>query len=348
MILLFVRLGAVGTGRVLKWPWSQLFFDKLVELRGGVLEGRDVEIVSAEGLETAANASGEVMIRCVWHDEDTPSLSVSLSKGLFRCFGCDVQGSVYDLVAEALGVPVGAREVTDEVHTALHDWLQVRVESWHRRLVEDEELMERLNRERGILEALVRRYKIGWVPVGEVKEGREGWVTLPVMGRGGRVLNVKMHRWPREGVVGGPKAKWFLSGDGVKVWDPGMLLWPVDQLSIGAGLGRLWIVEGELDALAWLSQAVREQKDIAVVSVTAGASGWNMECTKLIEELRVHGKEGKLEIVLMFDGDDAGRKGALKAAQMLDVEGIVVYWVDWNEVREAIGAARPEIVGLRR
>jgi len=360
---LYVKIGAGkreannSEVREFRWPWTALMWETLVEIGGGKpLEGKDGEIRSPKVLEENASSGGEVLVCCVWHDDRNPSLSVNLKKGVYNCFSesCAVSGSVYDLVAETMGVPVGADEVTREVHTAVHDWLSPRIEKWHWGLVENRELVEKVERERGILEGLLRRYKIGWVP-----EGRsgEGWVMIPIMSRMGQFLNVKMHRWPRSEYVRGPKSRWLLntvrkgSGrEGVRVWDSGLCLWPVDQVGIGAGIGRLWVLEGELDCLAWLSVAAREKKDLAAVSVTGGAGSWSLEHTKLIEELVAKSGSrgsGEMEIVFFFDGDESGRKGVLKAAKMLDADGVVVKWVDWAVLRDRIKKASVEVVGLR-
>jgi len=138
---------------------------------------------------------------------------------------------------------------------------------------------------------------------------------------------------------------------GVRIWDPGMCLWPVDQISVGAGIGKLWVLEGELDCLAWLSVTARGQKDLAAVSVTGGAGSWSIEHTKLVEELVAKaGSRGSngMEIIFFFDGDEAGRRGVLKAAKMLSDSDVIVRYVDWEVLREKIKKARVEIVGLRK
>ena len=33
-------------------------------------------------------------VRCIFHQERTPSLSVDLDRGLFHCFGCGAEGGV--------------------------------------------------------------------------------------------------------------------------------------------------------------------------------------------------------------------------------------------------------------
>src|SRR5262245_43722088 len=46
------------------------------------------------------------LVRCIFHHDDTESLSLDLGKGLFHCFGCDVGGGAKRfaaLVGEASG-----------------------------------------------------------------------------------------------------------------------------------------------------------------------------------------------------------------------------------------------------
>src|SRR5690242_18130790 len=40
---------------------------------------------------------------CPFHSEKTPSFSVSQTKGLYKCFGCGVGGSVFDFVMRIEG-----------------------------------------------------------------------------------------------------------------------------------------------------------------------------------------------------------------------------------------------------
>jgi DNA primase catalytic core len=41
---------------------------------------------------------------CPFHDEKTPSFQVSIDKGLYHCFGCKAQGSVFDFVMQTQGI----------------------------------------------------------------------------------------------------------------------------------------------------------------------------------------------------------------------------------------------------
>ena len=44
-----------------------------------------------------------LMIRCPFHDDSTPSCSVSLTKPCYRCFGCGKSGTRRALLAKLTG-----------------------------------------------------------------------------------------------------------------------------------------------------------------------------------------------------------------------------------------------------
>jgi len=46
----------------------------------------------------------DFLLSCPFHEEDTPSLVISPSKNLFRCFGCEASGSVIDWMMKTKGV----------------------------------------------------------------------------------------------------------------------------------------------------------------------------------------------------------------------------------------------------
>lgn len=65
----------------------------------GLLAGR-------RGKDWNTQSGRGVTVRCLWHDERTPSLSVSLgpdSTIRAKCFGCGATGNVFDLVAASQG-----------------------------------------------------------------------------------------------------------------------------------------------------------------------------------------------------------------------------------------------------
>lgn len=56
-----------------------------------------VRLIQSQGHELKKRGKDWVMC-CVFHDERTPSLSVSEEKNLYHCFGCGAAGSVLDWV----------------------------------------------------------------------------------------------------------------------------------------------------------------------------------------------------------------------------------------------------------
>ncbi|MFL1547387.1 CHC2 zinc finger domain-containing protein [Pseudomonas sp. O39] len=62
-----------------------------------------VRLIQSQGHELRKRGKDWVMC-CVFHDESTPSLSVSEEKNLYHCFGCGAAGSVIDWVMKTQGV----------------------------------------------------------------------------------------------------------------------------------------------------------------------------------------------------------------------------------------------------
>lgn len=54
-----------------------------------------------------AKKNGSLMALCPFHEDKNPSMSVSVEKGLFKCFGCNASGSVIDLIARFENIQPG-------------------------------------------------------------------------------------------------------------------------------------------------------------------------------------------------------------------------------------------------
>jgi DNA primase len=62
-------------------------------------------LVEAAGVELARHGgNGDLVGRCVFHEEESPSLVVTESKGLFHCFGCGAGGDAIEWVRRTRGV----------------------------------------------------------------------------------------------------------------------------------------------------------------------------------------------------------------------------------------------------
>ena len=64
-----------------------------------VLETARIEEVIGDFL-TLKKRGSNFIGNCPFHNEKTPSFSVSASKGIFKCFGCGKSGNVFGFVME--------------------------------------------------------------------------------------------------------------------------------------------------------------------------------------------------------------------------------------------------------
>ncbi|MCP4491934.1 MAG: hypothetical protein GY820_32215 [Gammaproteobacteria bacterium] len=62
-----------------------------------------LRLVESQGYDITRQGK-DYVIRCPFHEDDTPSLIISPKSNLFHCFGCDAAGSVIDWVMKTQGV----------------------------------------------------------------------------------------------------------------------------------------------------------------------------------------------------------------------------------------------------
>lgn len=123
--------------------------------------------------------------RCPFHNERTPSFSVSPDKGVYYCFGCQRSGDAITFVQEidkldfvaaveslAVRYGISLRYTTPEEGTTrarkqnLLDAVAKAAEYYHRRLLDDPDAGAARSylRSRGYDREVVRKYKLGWAP----------------------------------------------------------------------------------------------------------------------------------------------------------------------------------------
>ncbi|HWN98830.1 MAG TPA: DNA primase [Blastocatellia bacterium] len=123
---------------------------------------------------------------CPFHSEKTPSFNVHPGKGLFKCFGCNVGGSIFDfvmriegcgfpesvrIVAQKCGIPIPVVEETEDFKKVARTRENVlRLNEWAAQYFENQ-LIESAGagareyiQSRGLSEETIKLFRVGFAP----------------------------------------------------------------------------------------------------------------------------------------------------------------------------------------
>jgi len=336
-----------------------------------------VRLVEASGVALARRGAGrsgdELLGCCPFHEDGTPSLSVSVSKNLFHCFGCGAAGGVIDWVMRAEGMsfahavewlradaPEGAPVAPGPENarprasgrrlaarpspgrTALLRPSPVRMDAddaallaqvvdyYHETLKASPEALAYLAA-RGLDGALVERFRLGFanrtlglrLPEKTRKAGAEirgrlerigiyrasghehftGSLVVPVIDEAGAIREV-YGRKINSGLRPGTPLHLYLPGPHAGVWN-------VEGVA-GSG-GEVILAESLIDAMTFWSAGYRN------VTAAYGAGGFTED------HLAAFARYGVERVLIAFDRDEAGDKGAQGVAERLMAAGIAAF-----------------------
>jgi DNA primase len=285
---------------------------------------------------------------CPFHKEKTPSFTVSPEKGLFHCFGCGVGGNVFTFLmryegisfyeavkslAERYGIPIEEVEGVQEKLEPYFEINRMANEIFRMKLLHPREgkVARDYLLKRGVAPKTWELYGLGYAPdqwdllsgffeqkgkdlllveeVGLIIRGTRGYydrfrgrITFPIedirgriLGFGGRILG-----------EGEPK---YLNSPDSPIFKKGECLYGLKQARDHIIQKReAVIVEGYFDVISIAQSGLR--------NVVAPLG------TALTEvQLRIL-KPLVNKVLLLFDGDQAGRKAAMRAVELLVQEGI--------------------------
>jgi len=144
-----------------------------------------VDIVELIGNYVKLKKSGQnYMALCPFHNEKTPSFSVSGSKQIFKCFGCGVGGDVFQFIsqlerlsfpesvehlAERCGIPMPAQEKTDNRESDRRPRLfQIMklADEFFREALSDAGAARTYLKDREIGDEIIRQFGLGYAPAG--------------------------------------------------------------------------------------------------------------------------------------------------------------------------------------
>ena len=331
-----------------------------------------VALVERSGVELRRHGgSGDLAGLCPFHEEETPSLIVTESKALWHCFGCGKGGDVIQWVMERRGVSFreaaerllegdGAAVVVGEQLAARASEAEdaaalvgIVMELYHARATVRPDVAGYLH-ERGIERARewIERYRLGQsdrtlgygLPrklrerlqaVGLIREsGHElfsGSLVVPIADQAGAVVEVYGRKLGSRLRKGTP-LHLFLPGPHRGVWNAEAV----------ARYREVILCEGFFDALTFVDRGFEN------VTWVYGVEGLTADHLELFR------RAGTERVLLGYDGDAAGDRGAERHSERLCAEGIEVFRLpvprghDINSFARSVADAREALADLVR
>lgn len=310
-----------------------------------------VEITDIAGEHTKlAKAGKRYKGLCPLHKEKTPSFSIEPDQGLFYCFGCGQGGDAIKLhmllsgddfpgaiesLARRYGIPLPTmRASRSERRERDLEGVLVRAESFFREQLASSAGPREYLASRGMPEELVERFRLGFAPPGwsQLLESLQGRSSLEELIAAGLVARSSKSDKPYDRFrnrlmfpirdasgrlvgFGGralddDKAKYLNTAETAR-FHKGRLLYGLDQAKKALReSGRALLVEGYFDVLG--AVAAGEEATVA-----------GMGTALTPEQARLLARYTD-EVVVGYDGDDAGERASLKALPLLLAEGLGV------------------------
>ena len=309
------------------------------------------DLVALVGARVELRRSGHEYIgRCPFHEERTPSFTVSPQKGFYHCFGCGAHGSAlgFLMAFERLEFPEAVRRLAEMTgappppggavaspkYQPLYDLLD-EAASLYRRALADSPLALAYLRRRGVRGETTARYALGYAPaagaLGPLLTDTGPRLHLLeeaglIRRRGRETVDLFRHRllFPirdtRGRTVGfggraldpDQKPKYLNSPEGL-LFHKGRLLYGEHEARLAPRqAGPLVVVEGYMDVLA-LAQAGFDP-----VVACLGTALTDIQAERLF---RIDPR-----VVFCFDGDEAGRRAAGRSLEKL----LPLYRPEWR------------------
>jgi hypothetical protein len=321
-------------------------------------------LVEASGIELKKGGK-DLLGRCPFHEDATASMVVTPGKNLWHCFGCGVGGGPIDWVMKRQGVSfrhavellradmgsgdglaeLGApRRAKLPAPVALdageQELLDQVIGYYHETLLASPEAMAYLER-RGIASReLIEQHRLGFanrtlglrLPATQLKAGAEvrgrlqkvgilresghehfnGSLVVPIFDPAGHVVEV-YGRKLLDNLRAGTPLHLYLPGPHRGVWNERGLV----------GQAEVILTEALIDAITFWCAGYRN------VTAAYGVEGLTEDHLAAFKRLGVR------RVLIAFDRDDAGERGADKAAERLMAEGLECYRVQFPKGTDA-------------
>ena len=325
-------------------------------------------LVEASGIELKKGGK-DLLGRCPFHEDDTASLVVTPGKNLWHCFGCGVGGGPIDWVMKRQGVsfrhavellradvglvdagltePGARRRAKLPAPVALdageQELLDQVIGYYHETLLSSPEAMAYLER-RGIASReLIEQHRLGFanrtlglrLPAARIKAGAEvrsrlqkigliresghehfnGSLVVPVFDQAGHVVEV-YGRKLLDNLRAGTPLHLYLPGPHRGVWNE-------RSTYQQSGQAEVILTEALIDAMTFWCAGYRN------VTAAYGVEGLTED------HLAAFKRCGVRRVLIAFDRDDAGERGAEKVAERLMAEGLECYRIQFPKGMDA-------------
>jgi DNA primase len=300
------------------------------------------DVVEVVGRHVQLKKAGkEFKACCPFHDEKTPSFTVSPAKGFYHCFGCGAHGNALDFLmeydhmdfveaVESLAASMGLEVPREESqrparsYDALFELMQ-RAERYYQAQLKNNETAVGYLRHRGIDGATAKRFGLGYAPAGwsnaldKFGTSREKIERLLAVGLVIRKDNGRHYDRFRERVMfpirdargrcigfggrvlGNDEPKYLNSPETVLFHKGRELYGLYEARQALRSIERLVVVEGYMDVVALARHGI----DFAVA--TLGTATTDEHLNRLFRMCD--------EVIFCFDGDRAGRQAAWRALE---------------------------------
>lgn len=258
------------------------------------------EIFDEKGIEYYANPNKpeEINIRCFsgLHEDSNPSLSYNIEKEVFNCFACGFKGNKMTLMKE-LGIHITQNALTKQGFkiNRLRDKLTKLQSAVPLRLPEPR---TEVNFDfKGISAKTLKNFGAFTTS----HDGLDNYICVPVYKHG--KLKFIEGRYSSEEVSEG-SPKYLRKPTGVEV---DTMLFPLDKITDAT---QLILVEGLFDVLNL--QDMGYENSLCIF----GANNFSPNKARVLDEL------GCRHVIIMMDGDSAGRLAATKIKNLLEQRNI--------------------------
>jgi DNA primase len=236
-------------------------------------------------------SSGWIMACCPFHQENRPSFGVNKETGVYNCFACGASGNLADLISFCKGISVAdaVKEITKSAKTLFkQSSLVINLDKRKEDIILSKTILKEYAYyhpyliKRGISKETLKKFAVGYDITNRA-------VTFPFFDLQGNLRTIKYRKVDS-------KQFWYYPGGE----DKSKLLYLIHAVK---GLKRVYIVEGEVDALyCW---------ENGLPAVALSGSWMTKEQAKLLLST------GVKEVVIFTDNDSAGEKAKNRIISLL-------------------------------